>query len=155
MPGRPSPATEASVRFYKWDNFIFRGFRIAFNPFRLCALLIPGWNAFVTLMRNESDGSWGCSDAQTVSKFFSDSCVLGWNNKDNGNELPANLHSLCKEGETRRTRIIKCAAARKWTVVIRCKMCKHVVDRLNSHDLLRTMCARERHKTRYNREGNE
>ncbi|XP_036151373.1 transferrin isoform X2 [Monomorium pharaonis] len=57
-----------------------------------------GWNAFVTLMKNELDGNWDCSDAQAVSKFFKDSCVLGWNNKNNGNELPANLHSLCKEG---------------------------------------------------------
>jgi len=82
-------------------NFVFRSFhRIAFNPFRRCGLLVPGWNAFVTLMRNESDGNWDCSDAQAISKFFKDSCVLGWNNKNNGNQLPANLHSLCKEGET-------------------------------------------------------
>jgi len=83
-------------------NFVFRSFsypRIAFNPFRRYGLLVPGWNAFVTLMRNESNGNWDCSDAQAISKFFKDSCVLGWNNKNNGNELPVNLHSLCKEGK--------------------------------------------------------
>ncbi|XP_011704440.1 PREDICTED: transferrin [Wasmannia auropunctata] len=70
-----------------------KGAKAAFTGYRSV-----GWNAFVTLMRNESDGNWDCSDAQAVSKFFKDSCVLGWNNKNNGNELPANLYSLCKEG---------------------------------------------------------
>ncbi|XP_018340131.1 PREDICTED: transferrin isoform X2 [Trachymyrmex septentrionalis] len=70
-----------------------KGAKAAFTGYRSV-----GWNAFVTLMRNESNGNWDCSDAQAISKFFKDSCVLGWNNKNNGNELPANLHSLCKEG---------------------------------------------------------
>lgn len=80
-------------------------FGTAINPFRrLSDLSVPGWNAFVTLMKNESDGDWGCSDARAVSKFFKDSCVLGWNNRNSGTVLPANLHSLCKKGETSRTR---------------------------------------------------
>ncbi|XP_018049923.1 PREDICTED: transferrin [Atta colombica] len=70
-----------------------KGAKAAFTGYRSV-----GWNAFVTLMRNESNGNWDCSDAQAISKFFKDSCVLGWNNKNNGNELPVNLHSLCKEG---------------------------------------------------------
>ncbi|KAL0113854.1 hypothetical protein PUN28_011293 [Cardiocondyla obscurior] len=69
-----------------------RGARAIFTGYRSV-----GWNAFVTLMRNESTENWDCSDAQAVSNFFKDSCVLGWDNKDNNNELPANLHSLCKE----------------------------------------------------------
>ncbi|XP_071653962.1 transferrin isoform X1 [Temnothorax longispinosus] len=69
-----------------------KGARAAFTGYRSV-----GWNAFVTLMRNESDEDWDCSDAQAISKFFRDSCVLGWNSKDNHNDLPANLHSLCKE----------------------------------------------------------
>ncbi|XP_011156703.1 transferrin [Solenopsis invicta] len=70
-----------------------KGAKAAFTGYRSV-----GWNAFITLMRNESDENWDCSDAQAVSKFFKDSCVLGWNNKDNDSELPANLYSLCKEG---------------------------------------------------------
>ncbi|XP_011641592.1 serotransferrin isoform X1 [Pogonomyrmex barbatus] len=69
-----------------------KGAKAAFTGYRSV-----GWNAFVTLMRNDSGENWDCSDAQAVSKFFKDSCVLDWNNKDNDNKLPTNLYSLCKK----------------------------------------------------------
>ncbi|XP_014469686.1 PREDICTED: transferrin isoform X4 [Dinoponera quadriceps] len=55
-----------------------------------------GWNAFVATMRHASAGKWGCQDAQAVAEFFKDSCVFGLSDKS---ELPANLYSLCKQGE--------------------------------------------------------
>ncbi|KAM0730836.1 Transferrin [Formica fusca] len=58
-----------------------------------------GWNAFVTLMRNMSDENWDCSDAQAVAKFFKDSCILDV--LHNNEELPANLHSLCRKNMKR------------------------------------------------------
>ncbi|XP_067210522.1 transferrin isoform X2 [Linepithema humile] len=71
-----------------------KGFKAVFTGYRSV-----GWNAFTSVMRNESQENWDCSDTQAISNFFANSCVLGLENKDK-NVLPSNLHSLCvKDGE--------------------------------------------------------
>lgn len=81
-----STSSFKTIKDLKYAKAVFTGYRSV------------GWNAFVTFMRNMSSNNWDCSDAQAVAKFFTNSCVLDWyNNKD----LPANLHSLCKQDANR------------------------------------------------------
>ncbi|EFN78174.1 Transferrin [Harpegnathos saltator] len=103
-----------------------------------------GWNAFVSTMRNASAEKWGCQDTQAVAKFFKDSCVFGLTDQDRS-ELPANLYSLCKQGEKRDKRMHARRRDRSEREIRANTMCtdangRHCTRPLNSHASLSRQC---------------
>lgn len=54
-----------------------------------------GWNAFVATLKNISATDY-CSDTEAVSKFFTESSIVGLSDSDG--QMPHNLHALNKQG---------------------------------------------------------